>query len=600
MPTVIIGHDMSPELAADVSTALHGMGVVVKANGFTPQPRHTKVIVVVSPKGGSGKTAVSSNLAVALAQRHPGRVVAVDLDVQFGDLGTALSLTPEHTLAQLARASQIDATTVKLHLTPSEHGLFVLAGAHDPVDADSIGHAHVSAVLPLLAQNFDYVIVDTPAGLDERTLAALECATDLLLVSSLDVTSIRSLRKALDALDHDRCQGGAAAGPQPGRRQGRAQPVRRRGGDRHEDLLLDPVEPGDPAVAQPGHAGRHQRAEVGGGQAAATTGAALRARRRREGTEGLAAMSLSERINQAQQAAAQRGEVASTWRHAPNQTLTVDGLGDFKAKVHDALFERLGTRLFEATNEEQLQSLVVTEIGALMDATETALSPQERQRLVQDIARDVMGLGPIEQFLNDPTVTEVMVNGSNYIYVERAGVIEQTKVRFISEDHLRRVIERIVSSVGRRIDESSPMVDARLADGSRVNVIVPPLSLDGSILTIRKFAKDPFTVHDLIAMGTLTEQVASVLAATVEGGMNILVSGGTGTGKTTMLNVLSSFVPHDERIVTIEDAVELQLHQEHVIRLEARPPNIEGNGQITIRDLVRNALRMRPGSHHHR
>ena len=172
--------------------------------------------------------------------------------------------------------------------------------------------------------------------------------------------------------------------------------------------------------------------------------------------------------------------------------------------MHDSLFERLGTRLFEATNEDQLQSMVVAEIGALMAENETALSPAERQQLVQDIARDVMGLGPIEQFLHDPTVNEVMVNGSDHIYVERSGVIEQTKVRFISEDHLRRVIERIVSTVGRRIDESSPMVDARLADGSRVNVIVPPLSLDGSILTIRKFAKDPFTVNDLVAMGTLT------------------------------------------------------------------------------------------------
>src|SRR4051794_41178383 len=201
MPTVIIGHDMPAELAADVSSALEGMGVVVKANGSAPR-RTSRVIVVISPKGGSGKTAISANLAVALAQRFPGRVVAVDLDVQFGDLGTALSLTPEHTLAQLSRTSQIDATTVKLFLTAHYNGLFVLAGAKDPVDADSIGHAHVSAVLPLLAQNFDYVIIDTPAGLDERTLAAIECATDLLLVSSLDVTSIRSLRKALDALDH--------------------------------------------------------------------------------------------------------------------------------------------------------------------------------------------------------------------------------------------------------------------------------------------------------------------------------------------------------------------------------------------------------------
>jgi pilus assembly protein CpaE len=201
MPTVIIGHDMPPELAADVENALQEMGVNVKANGFTSQPRQSKVIAVISPKGGSGKTAVSSNLAVALAQRHPGRVVAVDLDVQFGDLGTALSLTPEHTLAQLARTSQVDATTIKLFLTPYEHGLYVLAGADNPADADSVSHAHVSTVVPLLAQNFDYVILDTPAGLDERTLAAIECATDLLLVSSLDVTSIRSLRKELDALD---------------------------------------------------------------------------------------------------------------------------------------------------------------------------------------------------------------------------------------------------------------------------------------------------------------------------------------------------------------------------------------------------------------
>lgn len=308
----------------------------------------------------------------------------------------------------------------------------------------------------------------------------------------------------------------------------------------------------------------------------------------------MAAMSLTERISQAQRAAVERGEVAGAWRQTPTQAEATDGLGDFKARVHDALFERLGVRLFEATGEDQMQALVVAEIGALMDATESALSPQERQLLVQDIARDVMGLGPIEPFLHDPTVSEVMVNGCSNIFVERAGVIERTMARFISEEHLRRVIERIVSSVGRRIDESSPMVDARLPDGSRINVIVPPLSLDGAILTIRKFAQDPFTADDLIAMGTFTDQVAMVLAASVEGGMNVLVSGGTGTGKTTLLNVLSSFVPHEDRIVTIEDAVELQLHQEHVIRLEARPPNIEGQGQVTIRDLVRNSLRMRP------
>ena len=201
-PTIVVGRDMSPELFVDVSATLSSLGVVVETDGSTASPRRSKVIVVVSPKGGAGKTAVSSNLSVALAQRHPGRVVAVDLDVQFGDLGLALSLSPERTLAQLARSSQIDATTLKLHLTPTTDGLFMLAGANDPVDADSIGHAHVSQVLPMLAESFDFVVVDTPAGLDELTLAALECATDLLLVSSLDVTSIRSLRNALDAFDH--------------------------------------------------------------------------------------------------------------------------------------------------------------------------------------------------------------------------------------------------------------------------------------------------------------------------------------------------------------------------------------------------------------
>lgn len=201
-PTVVIGRDMSPELFVDVSATLSSLGVIVETEGFSASPRRSKVIVVVSPKGGAGKTAVSSNLSVALAQRHPGRVVAVDLDVQFGDLGLALSLSPERTLAQLARASKIDATSLKLHLTPAPDGLFVLVGAEDPVDAEAIGHTQVSQVLSMLTESFDFIVVDTPAGLDELTLAALESATDLLLVSSLDVTSIRSLRKALDTFDH--------------------------------------------------------------------------------------------------------------------------------------------------------------------------------------------------------------------------------------------------------------------------------------------------------------------------------------------------------------------------------------------------------------
>ena len=272
-----------------------------------------------------------------------------------------------------------------------------------------------------------------------------------------------------------------------------------------------------------------------------------------------------------------------------------DPLAGLKERVHEALFKRLGTRLFDASlTEEQLRSFVVQEIGSLMEAESAPLSGPERARLVAEISDDVLGLGPVERFLADATVTEVMVNAENPIYVERAGRLVRTDARFLSTDHLRRVIERIVGQVGRRIDESSPMVDARLSDGSRVNAVIPPLSVDGPVLTIRKFAKDPFRVDDLVRFGTLTADVATLLSATVRGRLNVLVSGGTGTGKTTLLNVLSGFIPDDERIVTIEDAVELQLAQSHVVRLESRPANIEGRGQVAIRDLVRNSLRMRP------
>src|SRR5262249_43700661 len=212
----------------------------------------------------------------------------------------------------------------------------------------------------------------------------------------------------------------------------------------------------------------------------------------------------------------------------------------------------------------------------------------------QEVADDILGHGPLEPYLRDPDVSEIMVNGHDQIYVERDGLLFPVEAAFSDESHLRRTVDKIVGRVGRRVDESSPMVDARLPDGSRVNAVVPPVALDGSLLTIRKFAVDPFTVDDLIAFGTLTPAVAELLRACVRGRLNIVIGGGTGSGKTTTLNVLSSFVPADERIITIEDAAELQLRQEHVLRMEARPPNLENRGEIAIRDLMRNCLRMRP------
>jgi pilus assembly protein CpaF len=276
-------------------------------------------------------------------------------------------------------------------------------------------------------------------------------------------------------------------------------------------------------------------------------------------------------------------------------TEVVDPLAQIKRRAQEALFARLGSRLYDSSlTEDQLKAFVRQELSEIVDAERIPLTPAERQRLTAQVSDDVLGYGPIQPFLDDDSVTEIMVNGDAAIYVERSGRLQRTSARFLSDEHLRRVIERIVSQVGRRIDESSPMVDARLPDGSRVNAIVPPLAVDGPSLTIRKFARDPFKVGDLISFGTMTPQIAELLQACVQGRLNILISGGTGTGKTTMLNVVSSFIPEHERIVTIEDAVELQLHQDHVVRLESRPPNIEGKGQIAIRDLVRNSLRMRP------
>ena len=266
-----------------------------------------------------------------------------------------------------------------------------------------------------------------------------------------------------------------------------------------------------------------------------------------------------------------------------------------KERLHEQLMDKLGGKLFEGGGtDREMRATVVDMITQLLGAEAVPLSVEERHHLVAEITDDVLGHGPIDRYLKDPTVSEVMVNGCSPIFIEKNGKLVRTTDRFFSNEQLRRVIERIVANVGRRIDESSPMVDARLLDGSRVNAVIPPLAVDGASLTIRKFSRDPLQIHHLIDKGSLTAEAAQLLAACVAGRLNILVSGGTGTGKTTMLNILSGFIPSDERIVTIEDAVELQLRQPHVVRLETRPPNIEGKGAVTIRDLVKNSLRMRP------
>jgi pilus assembly protein CpaF len=279
----------------------------------------------------------------------------------------------------------------------------------------------------------------------------------------------------------------------------------------------------------------------------------------------------------------------------PGSTQREQALEEMRQKMHQFVIHELGPLLFDQrVSESDLRRQVDDQLHRALAQERLALTGQERQQLVQSVTDDVLGYGPIDQLLRDPDITEVMVNGPLHVYVERSGRIEKSIVRFVDETHVRRIIDKIVSQVGRRVDEANPMVDARLPDGSRVNVIVHPLAIGGPFMTIRKFSKDPYTVNDLINFGTFTSQVAHFINLCVRGRLNAVVSGGTGTGKTTLLNVLSSFIPTDERIVTVEDAKELQLNQDHVLPLEARPPNIEGVGEVKIRDLVRNALRMRP------
>jgi pilus assembly protein CpaF len=267
---------------------------------------------------------------------------------------------------------------------------------------------------------------------------------------------------------------------------------------------------------------------------------------------------------------------------------------DLKSRVHNALFERLDLSKVGRVTQDQVSEDVLVATRMVLDEEKVLLSLEDRERLVREIQHEVFGLGPLEPLLQDPSVNDVLVNGHDDIWVERRGKLEKTVARFKDDGHLMRIIDKIVSAVGRRIDESNPMVDARLADGSRVNVIVPPLALDGPTMSIRRFAADPYTAEDLIAFGSVTAQVMELMHGVVKARLNVLISGGTGAGKTTFLNVLSNFIPNDERIVTIEDAAELQLKQSHLVRLETRPANIEGKGRVTQRELVINSLRMRP------
>lgn len=305
-------------------------------------------------------------------------------------------------------------------------------------------------------------------------------------------------------------------------------------------------------------------------------------------------MSLLKRIEREKQTTTQ-GPTRMTELRVRRQPASpaYDAYLDLKTRIQNKLIADLDPTM-DVTRTDEVRRTIEEMYNNILAEEHIPLSRAERHRLFEQIVAEILGLGPLEPFLADPTITEIMANGAKNIYIERDGKVQRTNAVFESDEHLMRIIERIVAPLGRRIDESSPYVDARLPDGSRVNAVIPPISLIGPVLTIRKFFKIPLTVERLIELGTVTPEAMELLKACVVAKLNILISGGTGTGKTTLLNILSGFIPNDERIITIENAAELQLRQEHVVTLESRPPNIEGRGEITIRDLVINSLRMRP------
>ena len=302
-------------------------------------------------------------------------------------------------------------------------------------------------------------------------------------------------------------------------------------------------------------------------------------------------MALSDRIRQRQ-----NGGAALPATGAARAWLKVepDAYQDLKAQLHQRLIDKIDLTTLEKLTPEQIRTELVTILHSIISTSNVPLNRVEREHIVQELLDEVTGLGPLEPLLLDGSITDILVNGAGQVYIERQGKLQLTTVRFRDNDHLRQIINRIVSKVGRRVDETSPMVDARLSDGSRVNAIIPPLALDGPLLSIRRFGESRLRVRDLLTIGSVTPEMLGFLAACVKAKVNILISGGTGTGKTTLLNAISFFIPDGERIVTIEDAAELQLQQQHLARLETRPPNIEGKGEIVARDLVRNSLRMRP------
>jgi len=567
-------------------------------------------IVIFSTKGGVGKTVIAANIAVSLGRNEAKRVLLVDLDTHVaGDMARILDLKPQKAMVDLISLLERQSAQFKKDdfiLHSPDLNIDFLAGTLRTQQSPHLKPEKIKDVFALLDKDYDYIVVDAGEIFSELFISILNQANLILLVVTPDILSVYQTKWTLDTLQSlhfplamirivlNRAESVASISWQEVKV------------NLAVDILVQLPSDGK-SVGE----SVNLRAPVVINKPKARIAALLNALTHRLVTDKSLFIDRSEIDGLQLKEAVAAGKTGEFWQRqglaeAPPAIEAggeeADEIVLLKRRIHNRLIaelnlKRLDLKVFsdfkKAKELKDKAAVMVTNF--LTEEAGSFISSQEvRQKLVKEILDEALGLGPLEDLLADPAITDIMVNNKDEVYIERNGKIELTSKKFISNDQVKTVIERIIAPIGRRIDESVPMVDARLTDGSRVNAIIPPLSLTGPSLTIRKFRKERFKTEDLIALKTLNAQMADFIKACVLTRKNIIVSGGTGSGKTSLLNILSAFIPNSERIVTIEDAAELKLSQEHWVRLESRPPNIEGRGAVTIRDLFRNTLRMRP------
>jgi pilus assembly protein CpaF len=567
-----------------------------------------RIVAVGGARDGVGKTTFAVNLALSFLKETRESVLLLELDRSgAGDCAALLGMTEVRSIAEFAPyLAQLTPETMGPYITVHPSGLGFISLAQTPEAAEKVPLDAVKRMIDLCAPLASYIVVDCSAGIDPAGMAAMERSAGIFLVTPPDFNVVQATRRLIDQLQQLQFPQALvkvvvnrldATGPITKEivlsRLGRPVLVTL---PKDDTLTTTHAARGTPFVLEAPREKltRHydelarQLVEKG---VLDQLGALAR-------PKDLAVADTRAKVGPDAKKE-QPGWMKS--RGSRGKKGEIDPRTALKMRIHKRLVEvldlkRLDRELANNTDRDAvLRERAEAAIARLVDEEGAAVPDRaDRQRIVKEVVDEALGLGPLEDLLADDRVTEVMVNGRDNVFVEMSGKLTKTNLSFTDDQQLLAVIERIVQPLGRRIDEKSPMVDARLPDGSRVNAVIPPLAIDGPSITIRKFAREPFKVEDLVRFGAFTPDLADLLRACVEARLNILISGGTGSGKTTLLNVLSSFIPPDERIVTVEDAAELQLKQPHVVRLESRPPNIEGIGEVKIRDLVKNCLRMRP------